>query len=162
MELWKEISNTNGKYYISSWGNVMSKHFKKKFNNGQECILQPSIAKNGYEVVNIGRGNTQLVHRLVADAFLPNPDNFDSVDHIDRNKTNNDVSNLRWASRTTQTLNTNKNPTNIIQHGDGYRVRIVRKHENILYKTYPTLEEAIRARDECLLEIEMTLLASET
>ena len=55
-------------------------------------------------------------HRLVAEHYIPNPDNLPTVDHIDRDKTNNHVSNLRWASRKTQVGNRNMLSTNTSGH----------------------------------------------
>lgn len=60
--------------------------------------------KNGYLVVSI-KGKKRFVHRLVAIAFVPNPENKPTVDHINRNKTDNRVQNLRWATIQEQTEN---------------------------------------------------------
>lgn len=60
--------------------------------------------KLGYKVITI-TGKRYKVHRLVAETFLDNPDNLPVIDHIDRNPSNNDVSNLRWASYKTNVLN---------------------------------------------------------
>lgn len=63
---------------------------------------KPVVDKsNGYCVIclwNKGKGTKVYMHRLIADAFIPNPDNKPEVDHIDRDRTNNDISNLRWVT----------------------------------------------------------------
>jgi hypothetical protein len=71
--------------------------------NGTGKILKTFIHKKGYEMVNIkpdgrGAGKTLKIHRLVAAAFIPNPLNKPQVNHKDGDKTNNDVSNLEWAT----------------------------------------------------------------
>jgi len=55
-------------------------------------------------------GRLHHVHRLMAIAFIPNPDNLPEVDHIDRNKLNNNISNLRWVTKSDQLLNAHKDP----------------------------------------------------
>ena len=95
-EEYKEIFPS---YYISNFGNI------KHDNN----FLKKCIHSNGYEQVNIRIGNkyvTKLIHRLVAAAFIPNPDNKPCVDHIDGDRTNNHADNLRWVTY----LENNNNP----------------------------------------------------
>lgn len=66
-------------------------------------VLKNSIDCNGYYYVNLGRGNMRRVHRLIAQAFIPNQLNLPQVDHVDENKGNNDVSNLRWVTASQNT-----------------------------------------------------------
>lgn len=63
--------------------------------------------KNGYYRYHVN-GKTRKIHRLIAETFIPNPENKKTVDHIDRDVHNNDVSNLRWATDTEQKHNTSK------------------------------------------------------
>ena len=75
-------------------------------NNKTEKILKKQTDRGGYNSVLFGlRGKRVGVHRLVAKAFIPNPDNLPCVDHIDRCKTNNEVSNLRWISHSNNNRN---------------------------------------------------------
>lgn len=90
IEEWREIKGFDGKYFVSNLGNVLSLVYRKA------RILKPQDA-NGYNYVNLA-GTHQKVHRLVANAFLLNPDNKPVVHHIDGNKRNNIVSNLEFAT----------------------------------------------------------------
>jgi hypothetical protein len=69
------------------------------------AIINPWLnRKNGYYYVNFDNKHNSL-HRLVAEQFIPNPDNLSEIDHCDRCRTNNSLSNLRWVSRTLNTCN---------------------------------------------------------
>ena len=110
-EIWKEIPDYPD-YKISNIGNVMSKKY------GDYRLLSPTQNKYGYLRVGLHQNNKTKqfsVHRLVAIAFIPNPENLSTVDHVDRNKTNNDLSNLRWASYKTQNDNRSNSRTDILE-----------------------------------------------
>lgn len=92
-EIWKDILGYEGLYQVSNFGRVKSLKF------GKERILKLTKDKDGYLIVNLykaGRIKTVKVHRLVAEAFLPNPDNLPLINHKDEDKSNNIVSNLEW------------------------------------------------------------------
>lgn len=97
-EIWKDIPNYFGKYQISNFGNVKSTNYK---STKKERIMKPTINSSGYykiELYKNGKSNIYYVHRLVALVFIPNPENKTQINHIDGNKTNNNVSNLEWVS----------------------------------------------------------------
>ena len=87
-EIWVDILNYEGLYQISNLGRV--KNFKTN------KILKQSIAK-GYNRIRI-KSKNYLVHRLIAQAFIPNPYNKPQINHIDSNRLNNDINNLEWCT----------------------------------------------------------------
>lgn len=83
-------------YTITDDGKIISYKYKKP------KVLTTYYQKSGYENIKLSKNNTQvhkLVHRLVAEAFIPNPDNLPEVNHKDKNVRNNKVSNLEWCTR---------------------------------------------------------------
>lgn len=117
-EKWRDIVGYEGYYMVSSFGRVISLGRTIPCFNGirykKPYLLTISKASHGYSKVIFSVKNIHKslnIHRLVAQAFIPNPDNKPTVDHIDRNKTNNHVSNLRWC-----TLIENMNNLNTIEH----------------------------------------------
>lgn len=89
MEIWKDIEEFNGKYEISSCGRLR--------NKASKSVLKPRKNYKGYLDIKVC-GKTKLMHRMVAQAFILNLDNKPQVNHIDEDKTNNNVGNLEWCT----------------------------------------------------------------
>ena len=105
MEEWKDIQGFEGLYQVSNQGRVKTldryltaSYGSKQFRKGQ--IIKGVIMPNGYVAVGLWKNNkskSQYIHRLVAKAFIANPNSFKEVNHKDEDKTNNCVSNLEWC-----------------------------------------------------------------
>ncbi|MEG1402888.1 NUMOD4 domain-containing protein [Bacteroides sp.] len=96
-EVWKDIQGYEGLYQVSNLGRV--KTLPRKY--GTERIRKPAIEKNGYLQLLLckdGVRKNYFVHRIVAEAFILNPNNYPTVNHIDKNKLNNQVPNLEWMT----------------------------------------------------------------
>ena len=109
-EMWKDIKGYEGLYQISNLGRVKSLNRMMKKRKCIETIKKPTLSNKGYyrlPLYNNGKVKMYAIHNLVAEAFIDNPYNKLTVDHIDRNKTNNVVSNLRWATHKEQCKNRN-------------------------------------------------------
>lgn len=100
MEKWKPIPGYDGLYEVSSYGRVRSLERYKSNNGGlqliKEKILKPHNTKKGYLTVQLCN-KIFTVHRLVAEAFIPNTDNLPMINHRDEDKTNNVADNLEWC-----------------------------------------------------------------
>jgi hypothetical protein len=148
MEEYKIISGFEN-YSVSNFGNVM--------NNQKGRILKPSKDKDGYLQIKLAKDSKphmKIVHRLVAQAFIPNPNNKPCVDHIGNDKQNNNVNNLRWATIQENTFNKSKQKNNTsgltgVRFHKGSkkweaRIRYNGKENYLGY--FDTKEEALEAR----------------
>jgi len=98
MEEWKDISGYEGLYQISNYGNVRAINYN---HTGRTKDMRLCNSSFGYSQICLTKNNhksTKKVHRLVAEAFIPNPNNYKAVNHKDENKKNNHVDNLEWCS----------------------------------------------------------------
>lgn len=103
-EEWRDIAGYEGLYKVSNMGRVKSlgNGNSNNSNNCKERILKSVKHKDGYLLIDLckeGKRKGHRVHRLVAQAFIDNPDNLPEVNHKDENKENNCVSNLEWCDR---------------------------------------------------------------
>jgi len=121
-EVWKDIEGFEDYYKISNLGNVYSKR--------NERNLKPFLNSGGYYNIGLCKNNEQknmLIHRLIGIHFIDNPENKPTVDHIDQNPINNDLSNLRWYTQKEQIANRKCTGGRAItkggycKRGEGYR-----------------------------------------
>lgn len=97
---WKEIKGWEGRYDVSNNGEIRSWYYGLK-RLSEPRLLKVKTDKYGYRAITLHHGDikkTYTVHRLVAIAFLPNPQNLPQINHIDGDKNNNSVNNLEWCS----------------------------------------------------------------
>jgi hypothetical protein len=135
-------------YLIYKDGRVWSKKRNK--------YLKPRINRYGYMDINLcknGKKKKWSVHRLVALAYIPNPENKPQIDHINRNRKDNRLENLRWATSSENNINKGVSKTNILgvkniskTKSNTYYIKII-INKNQYCKTCKTLEEAIVQRD---------------
>lgn len=104
-EIWKDIEGFEGLYQVSNLGRVKCVEHKCPGRHGlrtvKEHLMTQVKGSKGYFYValsNMDRGRTFTVHRLVAKAFIPNPENLPCVNHKDEDKFNNNVDNLEWCT----------------------------------------------------------------
>lgn len=115
----KDIKNYEGHYQIDEVGNVWSVKSKK--------FLKPGINECGYKYVILcknGKRKNYKVHRLVAEAFIPNPDNLPQVNHRNEDKLDNSVENLEWVSHIDN-----------IRYGTGIRRSYIKRCKPVLQYT---------------------------
>lgn len=120
MEIWKDINGYIGIYQVSNMGNVRSLQREEykcrqgyRVRKGRQ--LKPGRDKKGYLLVGLrkdGKCKTRRIHRLVAEAFIPNPNNLPQINHKDENKCNNTVDNLEWC---TPSYNINYGKANMLR-----------------------------------------------
>ena len=100
-EVWKDIDGYEGLYQISNLGRVKSLARNEMFCKRPETILKPFLCGSGYQEIILTKNaerKPKLIHRLVAEAFVPNTDGRREVNHKDGNKGNNVVANLEWVT----------------------------------------------------------------
>lgn len=106
-EVWKDVKDYEGIFQVSNLGRVKSMSRLITYKDGRsytskEKLMSPVLNGDGYPITHFkvgGEGRSVRVHRLVAQAFIENPNNYSEVNHIDEDKTNNHCDNLEWCTR---------------------------------------------------------------
>ncbi|MHB9773487.1 NUMOD4 domain-containing protein [Lacticaseibacillus rhamnosus] len=159
-EIWKNIVGYEGLYQVSSLGRVKS--LERIDSNGhpvKERVLTSFPNRSGYCKVNLYRDRNmevKSVHRLVAETFIPNPDNLPQVNHKDENKANNAVSNLEWCSalynnlyngRNKRVAKANEHPIYVVTNsGHHYFFGSVKKASELLGLNHSRVSKCLRGK----------------
>lgn len=107
-EIWKDVVGFEGKYQVSNLGNVRSLQNKR----GSLYILKKGKTPNGYLTVSLSKNNKihhRIINKLVAEAFIPNPNNFSQTNHKNEIKEDNRAENLEWCTAKYNTNYGNRN-----------------------------------------------------
>ena len=151
---WKKMDDYSN-YRIYKDGRVYSE--KRKI------FLKPGVNRYGYLLCNLTndtnkKRKTMDIHRLVALLHIPNPDSKEQVDHIDRDKLNNAIGNLRWVSRSINCINKSVSGTIPYRHinyqktQNSFNIRIKRNNKHIFTKGMSankyTLQDVVKVRNE--------------
>lgn len=138
-ETWKPVVGYEGLYEVSSKGNV------RNLKTGR--ILKPIYCTQGYARVNLTSANNdktkqtkKLVHRLVAQAFIPNLKNLSDVNHKDEIKTNNNLDNLEWISHRDNLNYGTRNER--VAKSNSKPIQQLDMKTGLIIATYPSLKEA--------------------
>lgn len=168
MEVWKDVTGFEGLYEVSSYGNLRSvdrdilcnggyyKHFNGK-------TIKTKLNKYGYPSAGLwykGKRTDVVIHRLVAEAFIDNQNNYEQINHIDGNKTNNHVENLEWCDNNYNMKHAKENGLLAHQKGEKHgghkltneQVREIRRLRNEGWK-YRQLAEKFGVCDRTIGQI---------
>ena len=152
IEIWKDITGYESLYQVSNTGKVKSLERVSIFNNStglkKERFLKDSSSSERYSKVKLSKNSIEtpfLVHRLVAKAFLENPNNKKEVNHINGIKNDNRVENLEWATRSENTIHAFETKLKISQKGS--------EHGNAKLNEFQVLEIREIGRSKQLKEI---------
>ena len=122
----KDIDGYEGLYAVTSCGKVYSYRSKK--------FIKPVKDKAGYLRVGLYKDGKQkfYIHRLVAEAYIPNPNNLATVDHIDGNKEHNYINNLQWMTQSDNTIKGCNKPVRCVETGEVFKsMKIAAKEMNV-------------------------------
>ena len=151
-EEWRDIRGFEGIYSVSNLGRIMAHERKVNVCGGgvrtiKKHILKPMKCKNGYLEASlyVGQKRTvRLLHRVVAEAFIPNPNNWPEVNHKDEDITNCRVENLEWCTSKYNANYGSRNVKMMLNRHDNKSVSQFTK-DGTLVNAYSSITEAVKA-----------------
>lgn len=150
IEIWKPVVGYEDCYMVSSLGRVRSlDRYDSRGHRRSGCIRKMIMEKNGYLRIAL-KNKKHFVHRLVAEAFIPNPENKPFIDHINTIRSDNRVENLRWVTK----KENNNNPLTLKKHRNASLGNKNPRHRKVLQ--YDKYGNFIREWDT-ITEAETTL-----
>lgn len=147
LEEWRDIAGYEGKYQVSSLGRMKALNYQR---TGMEVVLKTFKNDKGYMQITLakdGKKKSWLIHRLVAKAFLPNPDSLPQVNHKNEVKTVNSVDNLEWCSaqyNTNYGTSKERRSKRQMNRADHSKRVIQSSLDGKLIKVWPSAKEAAR------------------
>lgn len=147
MEQWKDIKGFEGRYQVSDLGRIKALNYNR---TGKERVLVGKKLKNGYLAVSLckdGKVKQYYVHRLVAEAFIPNPDRLPCINHRDEDRSLNVVSNLEWCDVAyNNTYGTHGEHIRMANINQPEKSKTVYQYtlDGVFVRSYPSLREAER------------------
>lgn len=175
-EIWKDVPGYEGQYQVSNYGRVKSLGRVTELNGGRQRkepeLIMKYTKRSGYPTLILRRSGDRKsaqIHRLVAQAFIPNPGNLPVVNHLDYDRENNRVDNLEWCTQKenvryssermrkpktkSKTSNIKEKYIHEIIRKNGvrrYRVCIHSNRKSVVDRSFSKLEEAVEFRNEVL------------
>lgn len=151
--IWKDVIGFEGLYIVNKHGEIRSVDHYVKCNTGRRLVkgktIKPCDRGNGYPFVTMGKNGKQYnmsIHRVVAMAFLPNPENLPEVNHKDTNSFNFDLDNLEWCDRKYNNNYANR----AYKSGEKRRRRVEQIKDGFVIRVWNSLSEIGK---ECKLSI---------
>lgn len=164
-EIWKDVEGFEGRYQVSNLGRVKSikriKPVKENLKGIKEIIMIPYSGAARYLGVTLrkdGKGKTHTIHRLVAEAFLPNPLGFPCVNHKDGDCLNNRVDNLEWCNQRYNIKYANISKEQRSQMSELLEKKSQHLIQSQAYNQSANIGRGRRKRSVCVYSLDMTLI----